>query len=118
MSFVFAPLKCLITTLFFSSDNFNLSRLLRLNLKYSSHWEFIFSGCLISFFKGSCAIVAITIIYLCKFFTHVLFSELSFSIESVGFSSGGKLEKRLVVSIEVLSWSLNLDVLAGFFGYS
>ena len=50
--------------------------------------------------------------------SHAPSNELSFPIKSVGFSSGDKTEKRLVVSIEVLRWSLNVDVLAGFLGYS
>ena len=55
---------------------------------------------------------------ICVDLSHAPSSELSFAIESVGFSSGGKTEKRLVVSIKFLRWSFNVDVLAGFLRYS
>ena len=55
---------------------------------------------------------------ICIDLSHAPSSELSFPVESVGFSLGDKIEKRLVVSIEVLRWFFNLDILAVFFGYS
>ena len=39
---------------------------------------------------------------ICTDLSHALSSELSFPIESVGFSSGVKTKKRLVVSNDVL----------------
>ena len=54
---------------------------------------------------------------ICIDLSHALSSELSFPVESVGYSSGDKIEKRLVVLNEVLRCSFNLDLLAGFFGY-
>ena len=55
---------------------------------------------------------------ICTDLSHAPSSELAFPIDSVGFSSGDKTEKQLVVPIEVLRWSFNLDVLAVFCGYS
>ena len=60
---------------------------------------------------------AITVIYLYRSFTCIA-TGVFFLIEPVGFSSGNKTKKRLVVLIEILCWSFSLDVLAAFFRYS
>ena len=116
--FFFAPLKCLTTTLFFSSDNFQPFTYFTIespNIIVTG--SLFFLGILLAFLQEVMRWLLL-LSSVCIDLSHAPSSELSFPIESVGFSSGDKTEKRFVVSFEVLCWSFDVDVLAGFSGYS
>ena len=96
MSFVFAPLKCLTTTLFLSSDNFQPFTSFTIespNITVTG--SLFFLGILLDFLWEVVRLLLL-LSSPCIDLSHAPSSELSFPVESVGISSGVKIENGYI----------------------